>query len=149
MMPLKQQTHISCHVKRQHRLCSYVRACAARLTVAAGQRLCPESSAHPDPVLSYTATAYQALYRANIAAYHRVDPAGVAAGARARYGPVYGPRCTRVPHLALPCPLFINCYLRGYAGVLWRGYIITNCVMGALFYCGPYDQAIYHYIFLS
>lgn len=39
------------------------------------------------------ATALQALYRANIAAYHRVDPAGVAAGARPRYGPVYGPRC--------------------------------------------------------
>ncbi|KAK9842035.1 hypothetical protein WJX81_005214, partial [Elliptochloris bilobata] len=35
---------------------------------------------------------FQALYRANIAAYHRVDPTGVAAGARPRYGLVYGPR---------------------------------------------------------
>ncbi len=35
----------------------------------------------------------QALYRANIAAYHRVDPTGVAAGARPRTGHAYGPRC--------------------------------------------------------
>jgi len=35
----------------------------------------------------------QALYRANVAAYHRVDPTGVAAGARPRTGYAYGPRC--------------------------------------------------------
>ena len=33
---------------------------------------------------------YDALYQMDVAAYRRVDPAGVAAGARPRQGPVYG-----------------------------------------------------------
>lgn len=84
------KTRGSCQVKRQRRLRSCVGGCAAC-------RGCVQSV-----ILVLTAaTASQALYRANIAAYHRVDPAGVAAGARPRYGPVYGPRYMRV---CLPSP---------------------------------------------
>lgn len=36
---------------------------------------------------------YDALYQMDVAAYRRVDPAGVAVGARPRQGPVYG-RCS-------------------------------------------------------
>jgi hypothetical protein len=33
---------------------------------------------------------YDGLYQMDVAAYRRVDPVGVAAGARPRQGPVYG-----------------------------------------------------------
>lgn len=36
--------------------------------------------------------AFDGLYRANVAAYSRLDPTGIAKGTRPRYGYVYGPR---------------------------------------------------------
>ena len=44
--------------------------------------------------------AFDALYRLNLAAYSRLDPTGVARGARTRHGFAYGPRC--VCMLAVP-----------------------------------------------
>lgn len=36
--------------------------------------------------------AFDGLYRANVAAYDRLDPMGIAKGTRPRYGYAYGPR---------------------------------------------------------
>lgn len=72
-------------------------AAAGKLTREAAKKHWASGEQH---VASYIDThgdrdnvAFDGLYRANVAAYSRLDPTGVAKGTRPRYGYVYGPRC--------------------------------------------------------
>ena len=59
---------------------------------AAGQQQAPSDGFYIDTHGDQGNLAFDGLYRANLAAYSRLDPTGIAKGTKARHGYAYGPR---------------------------------------------------------